>query len=265
MTGAFGRLLAAVGRSMLRSLQGLLSFAAFAATTVLYGVQRNVWRRPVRLELRRALHGVAVRSLGTIVVVGMVLGLALVTQAAYWLAATGQTGLIGTVIVLVLVRELAPILVGLIVFGRSGTATLIELGEARPRGWLRLMEMQGLDPLACLVLPRALGFAVGAFCLSTILVGVTLLSGYLLAYAIGLVAYSLWDFAGAVLMAMSPMDFVLPPAKAMTIGFFVGIVCCATALARYDEGDELQRLVPRGFVRAAFAILLANGLFDLAF
>jgi phospholipid/cholesterol/gamma-HCH transport system permease protein len=259
------RRLAVVGAATLDWLRGALTFTAFAATVLLYAARGSVWRRPVRTELRRALHGVAVQSLATTIVAGVLLGFALVTQAAYWLAATGQTGLIGTIIVLVLVREISPILVGLVVFGRSGTATLIELGEARPKGWLRLMEMQGLDPVACLVVPRAVAYAVGAFCLSTVLVATTLLSGYLVAHAIGLVAYSLWDFGGNFLRAMNPMDFVLPPLKSITIGFFVGVVCCATGLGRADESDELQRVVPRGFVRAALAILLANGLFDLAF
>ncbi|PMW67593.1 ABC transporter permease, partial [Pseudomonas sp. GW460-8] len=84
------------------------------------------------------LHGVAVRSLPTAIVTGGLMAFALVTQAIYWLAQTGTQGLVGPVIVIVLIRELMPILVGLIVFGRSGTATLIELGEAHPRGWMRL-------------------------------------------------------------------------------------------------------------------------------
>ncbi|HEX2892300.1 ABC transporter permease [Vineibacter terrae] len=258
------RLFAAVGDTTLGGLRGAATFAALAATVVLAGLRRSTWRPLVRLELRRVLHGVTVRALGTTIVASVLLGFALVTQAAYWLAATGQTGLIGTIIVLVLVREIAPILVGLIVLGRSGTATLIELGEARPKGWLRLMEMQGLDPVACLIMPRALGFAIGAFCLATILITSTLLAGYLVAHAIGLVAYSLWDFAGVVLQAMGPRDFVLPPLKCLAIGFFVGLVCCAIGLARREEGDDLQRVVPRGFVRSAIAILLVNGLFDLA-
>jgi phospholipid/cholesterol/gamma-HCH transport system permease protein len=259
-----GRILDAVGDAVLRRLGDALELAAFAATVLLDAMRRRTWRRPVRLELVRALHGVAIRSLATTIVASVLLGFALVGQAAYWLSVTGQTGMIGRIIVLLLVREIAPILVGLIVFGRSGTATLIELGEARPSGQLRLMEIQGVDPLACLVVPRVIGFAIGAFCLSTILVASTLLSGYLAAYAVGLVAYPLWEFVAAVLRAMSPMDFILPPAKCLTIGFAVGLVCCATGLARRDFGDDLQRLVPRGFVRSAVAILLVNFLFDLA-
>jgi phospholipid/cholesterol/gamma-HCH transport system permease protein len=167
------------------------------------------------------------------------------------------------VIVILLIRELVPILVGLIVFGRSGTATLIELGEAQPKGWLRLLEIQGLDPLALLVLPRAVAFALGSFCLATVLLCSTMLTSYFLAYGLQLIAYSVWDFSDAVLRAMKIQDFIVPPLKCIIIGYMVALTCCSTGLGRRDESDDLRRLVPRGFVRSALAILLVNTLFDL--
>lgn len=257
------RTLAAVGGAVLRGTANLLLFTSLAATVLLVAVRRGTWRGPVRVEFKRVLYGVAVSSLPTTIATGVLIGIALVTQAVYWLAATGQAGLVGPVIVILLIREIVPILVGLIVFGRSGTATLIELGEAQTGGWLRQFEIQGLDPLVLLVLPRALGFAIGAFCMATILLLSTLLTGYLAAHGLGLVAYSIWDFADLVLRAMTARDFVVPPLKCILVGFMVALTCCATGLGRRDESDELQRLVPRGFVRSALAILLINGLFDL--
>lgn len=257
------RTLAAVGGAVLRSTTNLLLFTSLAATVMLVAVRRGTWRGPVRVEFKRVLYGVAVSSLPTTIATGVLIGIALVTQAVYWLAATGQAGLVGPVIVILLIREIVPILVGLIVFGRSGTATLIELGEAQTGGWLRQFEIQGLDPLVLLVLPRALGFAIGAFCMATILLLSTLLTGYLAAHGLGLVAYSIWDFADLVLRAMTARDFIVPPLKCILVGFMVALTCCATGLGRRDESDELQRLVPRGFVRSALAILLINGLFDL--
>lgn len=257
------RTLGAVGGAVLRGTANLLLFTSLAATVMLVAVRRGTWRGPVRVEFKRVLYGVAVSSLPTTIATGVLIGIALVTQAVYWLAATGQAGLVGPVIVILLIREIVPILVGLIVFGRSGTATLIELGEAQTGGWLRQFEIQGLDPLVLLVLPRALGFAIGAFCMATILLLSTLLTGYLAAHGLGLVAYSIWDFADLVLRAMTARDFIVPPLKCILVGFMVALTCCATGLGRRDESDELQRLVPRGFVRSALAILLINGLFDL--
>jgi len=258
------RALATLGGAVRRGTGNLLVFMSLAATVLAVATRRGTWRGPARAELRRALHGVAVASLATTVATGVLVGIALVTQAVYWLAATGQTGLVGPVIVILLIREIVPILVGLIVFGRSGTATLIELGEAHTGGWLRQFEIQGLDPLTLLVVPRTFGFAIGAFCMATILLLSTLLTGYLVAHGLGLVAYSIWDFADLVLRGTTASDFIIPPLKCVTIGFMVALVCCATGLGRRDESDELQRLVPRGFVRSALAILTINGLFDMA-
>ena len=257
------RALAALGAATIGGTTRLLLFVSFAATVAIVALRRSAWRRPVWIEFKRVLNEVAVRSLLTTVVTGMLVAFALVTQAIYWLAQTGTTGLVGPVIVILLIRELVPILVGLIVFGRSGTATLIELGEAQTKGWLRLFEIQGLDPLALLVLPRALGFALGAFCLATVLLCSTLLFSYLLAYGLELFAYSIWDFSDLVLRSMKFHDFIVPPLKCIVIGFLVALTCCSTGLGRRDESDELQRLVPRGFVRSALAILLVNTLFDL--
>jgi phospholipid/cholesterol/gamma-HCH transport system permease protein len=257
-------MLAAVGNSTIVGTHRLLIYLSLAATVLVVALRRGTWQGPVRVEFRRVLSEVAVRSLATTLATGLLVGFALVSQAVYWLAQTGTTGLIGPVIVVLLVREFVPILVGLILFGRSGTATLIELGEAQTRGWLRLFEIQGLDPLVMLILPRALGFALGAFCVATVLLLSTLLTGYLMAYALGLVSYSIWDFVDLVLRAMTLNDFIFPPLKCIVIGFAVALACCATGLARRDEADELQRLVPRGFVRSALAIFVVNGIFDLA-
>lgn len=257
------RMLATLGETTIVSTGRLLLFVALAATVVMVAMRRGAWHGPIWVEFKRVLHEVAVRSLPTTIATGMLIGFALVTQAVYWLEQTGTSGLAGPIIVIILIRELVPILVGLIVFGRSGTATLIELGEAQTKGWLRLFEMQGLDPLVLLVLPRAFGFALGAFCLATVLLLSTLATGYLVAHGLGLVAYSIWDFSDLVLRATKASDFIVPPLKCITIGFLVALACCATGLGRRDESDELQRLVPRGFVRSALAIMVINSLFDL--
>lgn len=261
--GRFRRALGGLGSNVRQGTGNLLLFVSLSATVLVVASRRSTWRGPVWAEFIRMLNAVAVRSLSTTVATGLLIGIALVSQAVYWLAATGQTGLVGQVIVILLIRELTPILVGLLIFGRNGTATLIELGEAHTGGWLRQFEIQGLDPMILLVVPRALAFALGAFCMATVLLLSTLLTGYLIAHGLGLIAYSIWDFSDMVQRAMTVRDFIVPPLKCIFIGFFVALVCCATGLGRRDEGDELQRIVPRGFVRSALAILVINGVFDL--
>jgi phospholipid/cholesterol/gamma-HCH transport system permease protein len=253
----------ALGSATIRSIDELLLSASLAATVVVAAFRRNAWSGAVWAERMRVLHEVAVRSLPTTIVAGILVGFALVSQAVYWLALTGTSGLIGPVIVILLVREITPILAGLILFGRNGTAVLIELSEARSQGLQRLIEIQGLDPLVVLVLPRAFGFAVGTFCLGTVFLLTTLVTGYLLAHALGLLHYSIWDFGSAVMRAMTVQDFIIPPLKCVIIGFLVALACSATALGQRVGQGDLTRIVTQGFVRSALAIMLVDAFFDI--
>lgn len=255
----------AVGLATTRGVNELLLSAALAVTVLVALARRTSWRRVIRVEHVRVLHNVTVRCLFTTVVTGMLLAVVLVTQAVYWLAVTGTTGLVGPVIVVLLLREITPIVVGLILFGRSGTVALIELSAARRSGWQRLIELQGLDPLVLLVLPRCLGFALGAFCLGTVLLVTTLATSYFLAYDLGLIAFSIWEFAALMVQAMKVEDFVLSPLKCVAIGFLVALSCCASALGRSTEGDDLTHVVPLGFVRATLSIILVSIVVDLAY
>lgn len=257
------RAVGALGTATIRSVDELLLSAALAATVLAVALRRSAWRSAVWTEQVRVLREVAVRSIPTTVATGVLVGFALVAQAVDWLAATGTIGLVGPVLVILLIREFTPILVGLIIFGRSGTATLIELSDARTGGWQRMIELQGLDPLVMLVLPRAFGFAIGGFCLGTVLLLTTLTTGYLLAHALGLISYSIWDFGAAVTLAMTVNDFIFPPLKCVTMGFVVALACCATGLGRGAGHDDLRRIVPLGFVRSALAILLVNSVIDV--
>jgi phospholipid/cholesterol/gamma-HCH transport system permease protein len=263
VTFGLRRLVGALGSATIRSVDELLLSAALAATVLVAATRREAWRGVVWTELRRVLREVAVRSLPTTIAAGVLVGFALVSQAVYWLAITGTTGLVGPVIVILLFREFTPILVGLIIFGRSGTATLIELSEASNRGWQRMIELRGLDPMMVLVLPRTLGFSVGAFCLATVLLLTTLATGYFVGHALGLLTYPIWDFAAQVTRALAVEDFIFPPLKCVIIGFFVALACCATALGVGPGQDDLRRIVPLGFVRSALAILLVNSAIDL--
>jgi phospholipid/cholesterol/gamma-HCH transport system permease protein len=260
----FGQFLAATGANVVRRVEAVLVFTAFGATVLASALRRESWRRPVRAVLRESLHQVAVESAPTALGTGVLLGLVLVLQVVYWLETVGQSQLIGAIVERLLVREIAPVVVGLIIFGRVGTRIIIDLGDARPRGWLRQLERQGIDPLALLVMPRMIAYAIGAFCLSTLMVVSTLVTGYLVASALGLVTFPIWQFAQNVTRAMDLDDFLVPPAKCLIIGAMVALVCCATALTRATGTYEVQRLVARGFVRVALAILLVSAAFDLA-
>ena len=257
------RALVRVGRPVRPHINFVLMLAALA-----FGVAREVgrpatWRRTVRGEFRRALRQAVGGGLSTTVVTAALIGLVMVSEALYWLGQAGQEELIGPVVVTVLIREVAPLLVGFILLGRSGVVVVSEIGELQIGGQVSTLSAQGLDPFLLLVLPRACALAIACFTLGVIFVIAALLSGFVAGSLLEAVRISIWSFLDRVLLAMHAGDFVVFPAKMFVIGLLVALTASLTGLAATAQ-DEAARLLPRAFVRGVVVILLVSIALSLA-
>lgn len=226
---------------------------------LLWGVVRegtwpSTWRRTVRASFRTTLTSVIGGSLGTIAVTAIIVGLGLVFEAIYWLRTAGQEEQIGRILVIVLVREITPLLVGIILLGRGGTATVAELGALKAEGEVEILRAEGIDIFQYLLLPRAAAFAVAGFTLGVVFLLISLLSGFVTGSFAGVVNTSIFGFLDTMLRAMSIGDFAVFPAKLLLIGLIVALSCCVTGLAA-SETDTPASLLPRGFTRGVTGIL----------
>src|SRR5262249_13916169 len=150
-----------------------------------------------------------------------------------------------------------------ILIGRTGTASLIELGQLRGGGTYRALEAMGVDPLRFLVLPRSLALSLSAFALTMLFLVVALLVGSFAGSPLGAAHQTLYPFLDVVLHAMEPGTYALVPLKSLAIGLAVGLVCCATALRSPEAAADMARLLPRGFLRAVLATLLLSAGFSV--
>jgi len=202
-------------------------------------------------------------GLPTTLVTAALIGLVMVSQALYWLGQAGQEELIGPVVVTVLVREVAPLLVGFILLGRSGVVVVSEIGELQIGGQIATLAAQGLDAFLLLVLPRACALAIASFTLGMMFVIAALLSGFVAGSLLEAVRISIWSFLDRVLLAMRPGDFVVFPAKMILIGLLVALTASLTGVTATAQ-DGAARLLPRAFVRGVVAILLTSIALSLA-
>jgi phospholipid/cholesterol/gamma-HCH transport system permease protein len=260
--GKIRRGLAVIGRAARRFTGFTLTLAALALGIVREAVRPSSWRRTVRAEFRRALRQAIAGGLFTTLVTAALIGLAMVYQALYWLGAAGQEGLIGSVLVTILVRELTPVLVGLVLLGRSGMVALSEIGRLRIGGQVRSLEAMGLDSFQVLVLPRACAFAVASFTLGMAFVLAALVTGYVAGSLLHAVQMSIWSFLDRILLALSAGDFVVFPVKLIVIGLLVALTAGLTGLSAGPR-DDMAHLLPRGFTRGVLSILLASLILSL--
>ena len=215
------------------------------------------WRRTVRAEFRRGLRQAVGGGLSPTLVTAALIGLAMISQTLYWLGEAGQAELIGSVLVTVIVREVAPLLVGFILLGRSGLVAASEIAALRLGGQVNALAAQGLDPFLLLVLPRACALAIAAFTLAMVFVPAALVTGFVAGSLLGAVATSFWSYLDGVLLAMHRADFVIFPAKMLAIGLLVALTACLTGFGS-DPRDDARQVLPRGFIRGTLAILLVS-------
>jgi phospholipid/cholesterol/gamma-HCH transport system permease protein len=252
-----------IGRGVRLRLQFLLRLMALAAGVLVESLMVRSWRRPARMELRRILRQTIAGSLPATVFVAALLGLGMVYQAFYWLRVAGQEGSIGTILVTVLLREVLPLLVGIILLGRSGSIILIELSHLQRSKQFHALLRQGIDPFSLLVLPRGIAFAIASYTLSIVFLLVTLLVGFSAAALLGVVQNSVWAFLDDVLRATQPGDFVVFPIKMLVIGLMIAAATSLTALSAGPDEDTAH-LIARGFIRGMLAVMLSSGLTSLA-
>jgi phospholipid/cholesterol/gamma-HCH transport system permease protein len=238
---------------------------AAVGTAVLRQMVRPVtWRRPVRMEFMRFMVISGLQSIPAVAITAVLAGLGLLSQALYWLEQVGQNDEITLIILTILVREVAPLTVGLLAIGRSGLIILSELSRMREEGRLRALDAQGLDPLLLLVLPRVLALSLSTFCLTILFVTVAPLSGMLAALALGITRQPVDQILVSILSTIGSEGYAILPLKSLGIGFVVGLATCVTALEHSASRDEAAiTLLPAGFFRALLLTLMVNVLLSM--
>ena len=156
-----------IGQIGFKTLEGW-RFASQVATYCAYATYRL---GPGIFKMRRVSFDVFVRqtlftgvdALPFTAFIALLVGGSLVLSAAIGLG-TADGGPLGTILAIALVRELAPLITGLIIIGRSGTAVVVELGNMRVSGEIDTLESMGIDVFEYLVIPRMGAFALSTFC-----------------------------------------------------------------------------------------------------
>ncbi len=253
------RLLAAIGQPIVDRTLGAFAAIGMAAAVLSESCRPLAWRRPVKAQFLRTMVQAGLGGIRAAMISGALIGIAMVMQAAYWLQVAGQEDLTGRLLVLLLIREVAPVIMGLIIVGRSATGMIIELSLLRAGGQIRMLEAQGIDPFRFLVMPRIVAIAVSLFSLTVIFVITALVLGHLFGYALGVSQRTLFGFLDSVLLAMGPLDFVILPVKSLAIGLAIGVAGTFAVFGNRAPSQGMQDLIARGFVNAVLAVFLVSG------
>src|ERR1035438_169448 len=130
-----GSLTGYLGRGLFHFLLTMQGLGAFALITLGVMITRfRAARQVIRPRVFQEVSRAGVRLLPMFMFMSAALGLVVIGQTVSWLQVVGAMNFLGTVMVVVVVRELGPLTAALLVLARVGTANVIELGTARAMG-----------------------------------------------------------------------------------------------------------------------------------
>lgn len=249
------------GLRLLPALATARRIGAFALITLATLVQkRGVAGRVIHPLIARQLVRAGIRPLWIVCLLGVALGLVIVSQTLELLVQVGQVKLTGPLLVTVVVREIGPLATALVVLSRVGTAMVTELGMARATGEVEALEALGIDPIHYLVVPRVLGVTAGVFALAVYLILTALASGYAFAFLRGLPLRP-GEYFGLVAESLSWVDFPLLGLKTLAFGLLNSMIICYQGLAQPVRLDEVGGATARTVAQCFVAVIALDALF----
>src|SRR6266545_1091658 len=124
---------------------------------------------------------IGVGSLTVVLLTGMFSGMVLALQSGFTLDQFGARSMVGRLVSASMVKELGPVLTGLMVAGRVGSGIAAELGSMMVTEQIAALRALGTDPVRKLVLPRILAGLVMVPLLSVLSAAVGMLGAWLVA------------------------------------------------------------------------------------
>jgi phospholipid/cholesterol/gamma-HCH transport system permease protein len=203
-------------------------------------------RRVTRSVLVRQVLFTGVEALPFTGLIAALVGSTVILQAQRNVSAAASAAVLAKLLVVVIARELGPLVAGLIVIGRSGTAMTVELGNMR------------VDPVEYLVVPRVCGMAVSLVALALFFVFVSMSVGVI---ASGLISGSFaapLEFAAMLASSASLVDVAALIAKTVLPGTVIAAIACFEGLTAGPEMTDVPRAATRGTVRAMTATFVTN-------
>jgi phospholipid/cholesterol/gamma-HCH transport system permease protein len=209
--------------------------------------------RRFRLTLRE-IYFAGVLSLIIILVSGLFVGMVLALQGYETLQRYGSSEALGILVALSLVRELGPVVAGLLFASRAGSAITAEIGLMKATEQLSAMEMMAVDPVARVVAPRFWGGVISMPLLAALFSAMGIFGGYLVGVVlIGVDEGAFWSQMQAAVDVRN--DILNGVIKSAVFGVAVTFIAVFEGYDAPPTAEGVSGATTRTVVTSSLAIL----------
>ena len=240
------------GSLILRGLDDLGRFFYIMAESVLW-----TFRRPFDgAELLRQMVRVGWDSIPVVFLTCLFTGMVLALQTFRGFERFHAEGFVGSVVALSLTRELAPVLTGLMVAGRVGSAMAAELGTMRVTEQIDALYAMATEPIQYLVVPRVNASILMLPILTVIGDAVGIIGGWMV--SVGLFGANSYLYMERTFQFLEVNDVTSGLIKAAFFGLILSVTGCTKGFYTSGGAEGVGRSTTSAVVTASLYILLSD-------
>ena len=222
-------------------------------------------RHPRRVrwgDTLRVAEAAGFQALPIVSLIAFLLGVILAFQSAIAMRQFGAEIFVADLVAISLLRELGPLMMAILLAGRSGAAFAAEIGTMKVNEEVNALTTMGLDPVRFLVVPKILAgvFVAPLLTLYANLIGLFGAALVMRGFGIPMVA-----FVNQVNGAVDLTDLTSGLFKAAVFGLLVSSVGCLRGLQTGTGAAAVGRSTTSAVVSAIILIVIADGLFAVLF
>jgi phospholipid/cholesterol/gamma-HCH transport system permease protein len=218
---------------------------------------RKAWRLDGRVILEQ-LEQIGSASVPVVLITALFTGMVLALQASITLEVKlkGVTQFIGRTVALPFIRELGPVLTGLIVAGRIGSAIAAEIGSMAVTEQIDALQTLATPPLRYLGVPRFIACVTMMPLLTAMACVVGLLGGFIVAG--GLMGIPANTYFGDIPQMVGIADLVSGLGKTVFFGAIIAVVSCYQGFNTSGGAEGVGHATTRAVVWSSILILVSD-------
>ena len=254
------RVLEHTGRRTVRALDEIGYASSLLGESLFWIILGRRWRQPVRFGgvIAQMMH-VGIEAVPIATMLAAAIGFMLAVQSLYSLGLFGAESFAHVGIALALTREFAPLIIGVLMAGRSGSALAARLSTMSINQEVDALRAIGINPVRFLVAPAIIAMAI-------MLPAITMWANLVGLGAAGLFVSSSLDITFAAFVVntidvLTPGDVLHGLGKSVLFAVLIAIIAAVNGSLVKGGSDGVGRVTTRAVVHAISAIIVTDMIF----
>ncbi|NIR48335.1 ABC transporter permease [candidate division KSB1 bacterium] len=225
----------------------LMSYAALAGVPSAYRYRR---------ETLDQMNYIGMGALLLVLVASLSVGLVLALEWGTRLERFGAKNLMGRIVSLSVIREIGPIVTGLMVAGRTGSKVAAELGTMKVTEQIDALKAFGTDPIKKLVVPRQVATVFMIVPLAIMADFIAVIGGYFMATLFLHTDSTI--FWISALNNLEMKDLIIGLVKPLIFGYIIATVSCYFGIHTRGGAEGVGRSATRAVMYSSLSVLVCD-------